>query len=67
MKLRGTDETGVVINRRKLLTGTACCALGLAGAGIALHLPGPKQHVGTNGEEFVIVNGWVLLPEDLPA
>ena len=63
-----TDEdTSLNISRRRLLAGTACCALGGLLPVHAAATPGAAASIPAGDEEFVIVNGWVLLPGDLRA
>ena len=61
------DDTSLNFSRRRLLAGTACCALvGL----LPMHAaaaPGTAPSVPVGDEEFVFVNGWVLLADDLHA
>lgn len=67
MKAEVKDETALRVSRRRLLTGAACCALGATLSGLVLHASQRREPAAASNEEFVIVNGWVLLPQDLNA
>jgi len=53
-------------NRRSFCRSVVAIALGLVGVKVSFALKQPPKSVGSD-QDFVVVNGWVLLRSDLAA